>query len=103
MIIIIIFVWFAFTFSKNIILIGDLRKYLMAVRVFDFPINDKYSINNKNPFRYKGHSIYAIAKKGASTYDFNSASGCFYSELCKRIQDVSAGSPGTICISHVRS
>ena len=93
--IIFIFMWFAFTFSKNIILIGDLRTYLMAVRFLDIPINAKYSINNNNPYRYKGHSIYVIAKKGASINDFFSNSGCFYSELRKRIHDLYSKSPGT--------
>jgi len=94
--IVVIFMWFAFTFSKNIILIGDTRTYLMAANLFGFPLTPKSIIKNENPFRYRGHNIYVIAKKGASAMNFATSSGDLYTETHERIRKISSGSSETL-------
>jgi len=76
--IVFIFMWYAFTFSKNFILIGDSRTYLMAANLFGFPLTPESIIKNENPFRYRGHNIYVIAKKGASAMNFATSSGVIF-------------------------
>ena len=87
--IILIFMWFAFTFSKNIILIGDSRTYLMATQLFGFPLTPDSSIKSKTPVYYNGHSIYVTAKGGARVYDF--VSGDLYNSMHEQISKAPKG------------
>lgn len=89
--IIFVFMWFALTFSKNIILIGDSRTYLMATQLFGFPLTPDSSIKSKTPVLYKGHSIMVTAKGGATVYDF--VSGDLYNSMHEQIRNAS---PGTL-------
>ena len=87
--IVFIFMWFAFTFSKNIILIGDSRTYLMATQLFGFPLTPDSSIKSKTPVYYNGHSIYVTAKGGARVYDF--VSGDLYNSMHEQISKAPKG------------
>ena len=87
--IIFIFMWFAFTFSKNIILIGDSRTYLMATQLFGFSITKDTAIKSKTPAYYNGHSIYVTAKGGARVYDF--ISGDLYNSMHEQIRNAPKG------------
>ena len=87
--IVFIFMWFAFTFSKNIILIGDSRTYLMATQLFGFPITKDTAIKSKTPAYYNGHSIYVTAKGGARVYDF--VSGDLYNSMHEQIRNAPKG------------
>ena len=87
--IVFILMWFAFTFSKNIILIGDSRTYLMATQLFGFPLTSDSSIKSKTPVYYQGHSIYVTAKGGARVYDF--VSGDLYNSMYEQIRNAPKG------------
>ena len=87
--IVFIFMWFAFTFSKNIILIGDSRTYLMATQLFGFSITKDTAIKSKTPVYYNGHSIYVTAKGGARVYDF--VSGDLYNSMHEQIRNAPKG------------
>ena len=87
--IVFIFMWFALTFSKNIILIGDSRTYLMATQLFGFPLTQDSSIKSTTPVYYQGHSIYVTAKGGARVYDF--VSGDLYNSLHEQIRKAPSG------------
>ena len=87
--IVFIFMWFAFALSKNIILIGDSRTYLMATQLFGFPLTPDSSIKSKTPVYYQGHSIYVTAKGGARVYDF--VSGDLYSSMHEQIRKAPSG------------
>ena len=89
--IIVVFMWFTFVFSKNIILIGDSRTYLMATQLFGFSFTPDTSIKSKTPVSYQGHSIYVTAKGGARVYDF--VSGDLYNSMHEQIRNAS---PGTL-------
>jgi len=87
--IIFIFMLFALTFSKNIILIGDSRTYLMATQLFGFPSTRDCSIKSKTPISYYGHSIHVTAKGGARVYDF--VSGDLYNSMHEQIRKAPHG------------
>ena len=87
--IIFIFMWFALTFSKNIILIGDSRTYLMATQLFGFPSTPDSSIKSTTPVYYQGHSIYVTAKGGARVYDF--VSGDLYNSMDEQMLKAPSG------------
>ena len=87
--IVFIFMWFALTFSKNIILIGDSRTYLMATQLFGFPSTPDSSIKSTTPVYYQGHSIYVTAKGGARVYDF--VSGDLYNSMDEQIRKAPSG------------
>ena len=87
--IVFIFMWFAFTFSKNIILIGDSRTYLIATQLFGFPLTPDSSIKSTTPVYYQGHSIYVTAKGGARVYDF--VSGDLYNSMDEQIRKAPSG------------
>ena len=87
--IVFIFMCFALTFSKNIILIGDSRTYLMATQLFGFPSTPDSSIKSTTPVYYQGHSIYVTAKGGARVYDF--VSGDLYNSMDEQMRKAPSG------------
>jgi lysophospholipase L1-like esterase len=89
--VIFIFMWFAFTLAKNIILIGDSRTYLMAIYLFGFPLTPDSSIKSKTLVTYKGHRISVTAKGGARVYDF--VSGDLYNSMHDQLR---SAPPGTL-------